>query len=63
MPMPVVVKAYVDDHAMTVTTETAKEVFAKAVDWHLVERFKDISINDGTASYSIAEFATVLASI
>ena len=62
MPMSFVVKAYVDDHVLSVTTETAKEAFAKAVEWHVAERFTDISISDGTKSYSIAEFSSVLAS-
>ena len=34
-PMPFSVNAYADDHRLTVTTETAKEAFAKAVDWHV----------------------------
>ena len=62
MPMSFVVKAYVDVHVLSVTTETAKEAFAKAVEWQVVERFTDISISDGIKSYSIAEFSSVLVS-
>ena len=62
MPMSFVVKAYVDDHVLSVTTETAKEAFAKAVEWQVVEKFTDISISDGTKSPSIAEFSSVLVS-
>jgi hypothetical protein len=43
-----------------VTKETAKEAFAKAVEWHVVERFTEISISDDRKSYSIAEFAPVM---
>ena len=45
--MPFVVKAFYDDHALTVTTETAKEAFAKAVEWQVAERFTDVTIRDG----------------
>ena len=61
MPMPFSVNAYADDHRLTVTTETAKEAFAKAVDWHVAQRFTDVSISDGIKSYTIAEFSSVMA--
>lgn len=54
------VKAYFFDHPLTVTKETAKEAFAKAVEWHVVDKFVHISISDGGRSYSIAEFASIL---
>ena len=57
------VNARVGDHTVTVTTETAKEAFAKAVEWHVAERLTDISISDGVKSYTIAEFAALLASL
>ena len=53
------VKAYFFDHPLTVTKETAKEAFAKAVEWHVVEKFTNISISEGGRSYSIAEFASI----
>jgi hypothetical protein len=59
--MPFSVKAHVDDHIMTETAETAKEAFAKAIEWHVVARFTNISINDGAKGYSIAEFSAVMA--
>ena len=59
--MPFVVKAFYDDHALTVTTETAKGAFAKAVEWQVAERFTDVTIRDGIKSYTIAEFASVMA--
>ena len=63
MPMTFSVNVRVDDHTVTATTETAREAFAKAVEWQVVERFTDISISDGIKSYSITEFAAVLASL
>ena len=59
--MPFMVKAFYDDHPLTLTCETAKEAFAKAIEWHLVERFTDVSISDGIKKYTIAEFASVMA--
>ena len=55
------VQAHLDDHTLSVTTETAKEAFAKAVGWQLVERFTNVSINDGARTYSIAEFSSEMA--
>ena len=55
------VHAYVDDHLLEATARTAKAAFAKAIEWDVVGRLKDVSINDGTRSYSIAEFASVMA--
>ena len=59
--MPFLVQATIDDHTLAVTTETAKEAFAKAVEWHVVERLNDISISDGIKSFTIAEFASAMA--
>jgi hypothetical protein len=61
--MPFSVKAYYADHPLTVTTKTAKEAFAKAVEWHVVERFTNVSISNGRKRYSIAEFSSVMALI
>jgi len=60
-PMPFSVKAYYADHPLMVTVETAKEAFAKAIEWHVVERFTNVSISDGIESYSIDRFASVMA--
>jgi hypothetical protein len=59
--MPFSVKAYIDDHHLTATAETAKEAFAKAVEWHVANKLTDVSISDGLTDYSIAEFASALA--
>ena len=59
--MPFSVKAYHSDHPLTVTKETAKEAFAKAVEWHVIERFNNVSISDDVRTYSIEEFASVMA--
>lgn len=58
--MPFSVYAYVDDHLVSMSTETAKEAFAKAVEWHVVRKLADISISDGVRKYSIAEFSSVI---
>jgi hypothetical protein len=55
------VRAYHADHPLTVTKETAAEAFAKAVEWHVVERFTNVSISDGTKTYSIDAFALAMA--
>jgi hypothetical protein len=60
-PMPFLVQAYLDDHALTGTAETAKEAFAKAIEWHVVGKLEDVSISDGTRIYSITEFSSVMA--
>ena len=54
-------KAYYADHPLKTTAETAKEAFATAVAWHVVERFTNVSISDGIKSYSIDRFASVKA--
>ena len=61
MPMPFSVSAYVDDRLVSATTETAKEAFAKAVEWHVVHKLTDVSISDGINSYSIDGFALAMA--
>ena len=61
MPMPFSVSAYVDNRLVSETTETAKEAFAKAVEWHVVYKLTNISISDGIKSYSIDGFASAMA--
>jgi hypothetical protein len=53
------VRAYVDVYALTVTAKTAKDAFASAIEWHVVGKLTDVSINDGTRSYSIVEFSLI----
>ena len=60
--MPFVVKAHIDDLMQTASAETAKEAFAKAVEWHVAKRFRGVSISDGHKSFTIAEFAWTMAS-
>ena len=55
------VHAYVDDHLLEATARTAKAAFAKAIEWHVVGRLTNVSISDGTRSYSITGFASIMA--
>ena len=55
------VHAHADDHMFKATAKTARDAFAKAIEWHVVGRLTGISISDGNRSYSIAEFASVMA--
>ena len=59
--MPFLLQANIDDHVLTAAFETAKEAFAKAVEWHVVGHFTNINIDDGTKSYSIDEFSSLMA--
>ena len=59
--MPFLVQGCIDDHTLAVTTATAKEAFAKAIEWHVIERFADVSIYDGVKISSIEEFSSVMA--
>ena len=61
MPKPFLVQAYICEHTLSIGAETAKDAFAKAIEWHVVGRLIDISISDGSRSYTIAEFALVMA--
>ena len=59
--MPYVVKSTVDGHIVSVHVDTAKQAFAKAVDWQVAKQMNDVTINDGSNDYSIAEFAEAIA--
>ncbi len=61
--MPFFVKAYVDDHVLTVSVETAKQAFAKAVEWQVADQLTDVSISDGTDNYSIDEFSLLISKL
>ena len=61
--MPFSVQAYIDDHRLSVTTETARDAFAKAVEWQAVHKFTGVTISDGVRSFTIAEFASAMASL
>lgn len=59
--MPYFVQGFIDDHMLTAATDTPKNAFAEAVEWHIVRGFCDVSISDGVRRYSIAEFSNVMA--
>lgn len=61
VPLRFSVQAYVDGHDLSATAETAKDAFAKAIEWRIVGGLADVSINDGTRSYSIVEFSSLMA--
>jgi len=58
--MPFLVQACLDDHTLAVTAVTAREAYAKAVEWHKTGRFTSVSINDSTKTYSIDAFAVAM---
>ena len=60
--MPFVVKAHIEDLTLTVNAKTAKEAFAKAVEWHVAKGFAGVSISDGHKRFTIAEFSWTMAS-
>jgi len=55
------VQGCIDDHTLAVTTATAKEAFAKAIEWQVAQGFTDISIYDGVTNYSIDAFSVAMA--
>ena len=59
--MPFVVQAKLDDHTLAAMTATAKEAFARAIEWHEFGRLTSVSIHDSTNSYSIDAFALAMA--
>jgi pterin-4a-carbinolamine dehydratase len=59
--MAFVVQAHIDDHTLSATTETAKEAFAKAVEWQVVHKLSCVIISDGVRSFTITDFASAMA--
>ena len=55
------VHALVQGRRIVAPAGTAKEAFAKAVDWQVAKQFADITISHGTKNYSIAEFSAKMA--
>ena len=51
----------VQAHTLTLIAETAKEAFAKAVEWRVIDRFTDVTISDGIKTSLIAEFSSRMA--
>jgi hypothetical protein len=50
-----VIQAHIEDHTLSATTETAKEAFAKAVEWQAVHKLTCVTISDGVRSFSITD--------
>jgi hypothetical protein len=61
--MPFVVKAHIDDVMLSAKADTAKAAFAKAIEWNVAQSLIDVSISDGVRSFTIAEFASAMASL
>ena len=61
VPLQFSVHAYVDGDDLSATAKTPKDAFAKAIEWRIVGGLADVSICDGTRSYSIVEFSSVMA--
>lgn len=59
--MPYLIEGRLDDFTLSATTETPKEAFAKAIEWQVAERFSYVTISHGSNTYSIDEFASVMA--
>jgi hypothetical protein len=59
--MPFVVKAHVDDVMLSAKASSAKEAFAKAIEWHVAQSLTAVSISDGIRHFTIAEFASKMA--
>lgn len=59
--MAFVIQAHIEDHTLSATTETAKEAFAKAVEWQAVHKLTCVAISDGVRSFSITDFASAMA--
>ena len=60
--MPFVVKAHISDAILTSNEETARDAFAKAVEWHVAKRLANVSISDGNREFTIVDFASAMAS-
>lgn len=58
--LPFLIQARNDDHALVVTTETAKEAFSKAVEWQVIQ-LSDVLISDGSKFYTVSKFASFMA--
>ena len=59
--MPFAVTATIDGHIVSIPADTAKEAFAKAIDWQVAKHINNVAISDGSDSYSIAEFSAKMA--
>ena len=59
--MAFVVQAHIDDHTLSVITETAKQAFAKAIEWQVAHKLTCVTIRDGVRSFTITDFASAMA--
>ena len=59
--MPFLVQASSDGQTLAVMAATAKEAFAKAVEWQVVGRCTQVTISDSTKTYSTDAFALAMA--
>ena len=55
------VHAYADDCPVVASFETARDAFAKAVEWRVVASLSDVLISDGTRRFTIEEFSELIA--
>lgn len=55
------VKATIDGHTLSAKVATAKEAFAKAIEWQVARQLEEVTISDGRDDYSITEFSEVMA--
>jgi hypothetical protein len=60
--MPFEVKAWVYGRLQTAYAASAKEAFALAVEWQVVNCAWGVSISDGCRRFTVAEFAWAMAS-
>jgi hypothetical protein len=59
--MPFLVQASSDGETLAVTTATAKEAFAKAVEWQVAGKCTQVTISDSITTYSTDAFALAMA--
>lgn len=53
---------WVQDRLLTANAATAEEAFATAVEWHVINSAKGVSISDGSRRLTVAEFSWAIAS-
>ncbi len=56
------IRGWVEDCLLTAKAETAKEAFAKAVEWQVANGIRRLSISDGCRRFTVAEFSWAMAS-
>lgn len=56
------VRGWVFGRLLTVEAETAKDAFAKAVEWQVANCAWGVTISDGQKRFTIAEFSWTMAS-